>query len=105
MLPRARVIGEKDMHACLSSRSYRAVQSFTGLPFDALLDSRVITGPTDGNTIYGCLMPASVARAASARRDAPRPGRQRQPWTLIPYRSAWKVPAGSGGSLVNQTIT
>jgi hypothetical protein len=66
LLPRAGVIGEKDMHACLSSRSYRAVQSFTGLPFDALLDSRVATGPREGNTIYVCLMPATVARAASA---------------------------------------
>jgi hypothetical protein len=66
LLPRAGVIGEKDMHACLSSRSYRAVQSFTGLPFDALLDSRVATGPRDSNTIYVCLMPATVARAASA---------------------------------------
>src|SRR5882757_8314041 len=95
LLPRAGMIGEKDMHACLSSRSYRAVQSFTGLPFDALLDSRVATGPRDGNTIYVCLMPATVARAAGAFGVTC--------YLLVDRCSALSAGAGSAGAVLRES--
>jgi hypothetical protein len=95
LLPRAGMIGEKDMHACLSSRSYRAVQSFTGLPFDALLDSRVATGPRDGNTIYVCLMPATVARAAGAFGVTC--------YLLVDRCSALSEGAGSAGAVLRES--